>query len=63
VRSRGCWVCWYADHPLLPLSNAVAMINMDMIGRMRDNKVYLGGSGSGNTLKATIEKLLPPIRS
>jgi len=31
------------------------MINMDMIGRMRDNKVYLGGSGSGNTLKATMK--------
>jgi hypothetical protein len=50
---------WYAEHPLLPLSNAVAMINLDMIGRMRDNKLYLGGANSGTTLKATIEKLLP----
>jgi hypothetical protein len=50
---------YYADHPLLPLDKAVAMINLDMIGRMRDNKLYLGGSASGTTLKATIEKLLP----
>ena len=50
---------WYADHPMLPLSNAVAMINLDMIGRMRDNKLYLGGSASGTTFKATLEKLLP----
>ncbi len=50
---------WYADHPMLPLANAVAMINLDMIGRMRDNKLYLGGTASGTTLKATIEKLLP----
>jgi membrane-associated protease RseP (regulator of RpoE activity) len=35
------------------------MINLDMIGRMRDNKLYIGGSASGSTLKATLEKLLP----
>ena len=29
---------YYADHPELPLENAVAMINMDMIGRMRDEQ-------------------------
>ena len=40
---------YYADHPLLPLAKAVAMINLDMIGRMRDNKLYVGGSASGST--------------
>ncbi|HTS63963.1 MAG TPA: M28 family peptidase [Candidatus Acidoferrales bacterium] len=50
---------YYADHPLLPLKDAVAMINLDMIGRMRDNKLYLGGSASGTTLKAIVEKALP----
>jgi Zn-dependent M28 family amino/carboxypeptidase len=50
---------WYADHAMLPLANAVAMINLDMIGRMRDNKLYLGGASSGTTLKATVEKLIP----
>ena len=50
---------WYADHPMLPLDNAVAMINLDMIGRMRDNKLYIGGAGTGTTLKATVEKLMP----
>src|SRR6478672_3188689 len=50
---------YYADHPLLPLGKAVAMINLDMIGRMRDNKLYLGGADSGSTLKATIEKIIP----
>jgi hypothetical protein len=50
---------WYADHPMLPLSGAVAMINLDMIGRMRDDKLYLGGTASGTTLKATVEKLIP----
>ena len=50
---------YYAEHPLLPLKDAVAMINLDMIGRMRDNKLYLGGASSGTTLKATVEKALP----
>ena len=50
---------YYADHPLLPLANAVAMVNLDMIGRMRDNKLYLGGSASGSTLKPMLEKLIP----
>ena len=33
---------YYVDHPELPLAKAVAMINMDMIGRVRDHKVYAG---------------------
>ena len=49
---------YYADHPLLPLSGAVAMINLDMIGRMRENKLYIGGSASGSNLKPMLEKLI-----
>jgi len=40
---------YYVNHPVLPLANAVAMINMDMIGRVRDRKVYVGGVGTGTT--------------
>jgi hypothetical protein len=47
---------YYANHPLLPLNNAVAMINMDMIGRLRNNKVYVGGVGTGSTFKPIVEK-------
>jgi len=50
---------YYADHPLLPLAQAVAMINLDMIGRMRDNKLYIGGAASGSTLKPMLERLIP----
>jgi hypothetical protein len=50
---------YYTDHPLLPLKEAVAMVNLDMIGRMRDNKLYLGGTSSGTTLKSMVEKELP----
>ena len=49
---------YYVDHPLLPLDKAAAMINLDMIGRMRD-KAYIGGSGSGTTLRPMLEQMLP----
>jgi hypothetical protein len=32
------------------------MINMDMIGRLRNNKLYIGGVGTGSTFKALVEQ-------
>ena len=49
---------YYVDHPLLPLDKAVAMINLDMIGRMKD-KLYVGASGTGSDLRPILEKMLP----
>ncbi len=46
---------YYVNHPLLPLANAVVMINMDMIGRVKDGRVFVGGTGTGDTLKAALE--------
>jgi Zn-dependent M28 family amino/carboxypeptidase len=37
---------YYVNHPLLPLANTVAMINMDMIGRMKDGRLIIGGVGT-----------------
>jgi hypothetical protein len=37
---------FYVNHPLAPLDKTVAMINMDMIGRMKDNKLIIGGVGT-----------------
>ncbi|MDQ6760113.1 MAG: M28 family peptidase [Acidobacteriota bacterium] len=41
---------YYVNHPELPLNKAVAMINMDMIGRIREEKVFISGAGTGTTL-------------
>jgi hypothetical protein len=46
---------YYVNHPALPLEKAAAMINMDMIGRVKDGRVFIGGVGTGDTLKATLE--------
>ena len=51
---------YYTGHPLLPLNNAVTMINMHMIGRIRGGKVYVNGTGTGSTLDKLVESIKPP---
>jgi hypothetical protein len=34
---------YYTANPTLPLEKAVAMINLDMIGRLRHDRIYIGG--------------------
>ena len=46
----------WVKEPTRPLNKAVAMINMDMIGRIRDEKVYVGGIGTGSTFKTVMEQ-------
>ncbi len=46
----------WVQNPTRPLDKAVAMLNMDMIGRIKDQKIYIGGVGTGSTLKADVEK-------
>jgi hypothetical protein len=46
----------WVQEPTLPLDKAVAMLNMDMIGRIKDDKIYIGGVGTGSTLKSTLEQ-------
>jgi aminopeptidase YwaD len=46
---------YYVDHPLRPLENTVAMINMDMIGRMKNNKLIVGGVGTAEGWRKLID--------
>jgi len=46
----------WVKEPTRPLAKAVAMINMDMIGRIKDDTVYIGGVGTGSTFKAVLEQ-------
>ncbi|MCX6926058.1 MAG: M28 family peptidase [Verrucomicrobia bacterium] len=47
---------WFAEHPLLPLTNVVAYLNFDMVGRLRENKLTLQGVGSSPAWTKLIEK-------
>ena len=49
---------YYVQHPDLPLAQAVAMINMDMIGRVREGKIYIGGSDTGTTLRPLLNQVV-----
>ena len=44
----------YVQHPAVPLDKTVLMVNLDMVGRVRDGRVYIGGVDSGTTLRAVI---------
>jgi aminopeptidase YwaD len=46
----------WVKEPTRPLAKAVAMINMDMIGRIKDDKVYIGGVGTGSTFKTVLDQ-------
>ncbi|HUO43385.1 MAG TPA: M28 family peptidase [Burkholderiales bacterium] len=46
----------YAEHPLLPLTDEIAYINFDMVGRLRENRLMLQGIGSSSAWRTLIEK-------
>lgn len=48
---------YYVNHPQLPLQNAALMINLDMIGRIRDGKVMVTGAQAGSNLRAALQAL------
>jgi hypothetical protein len=55
----------YVQNPSLPLEQTVAMLNMDMIGRLRDGALHVGGVGTAAELRAMVEGVnmvhLPPV--
>jgi aminopeptidase YwaD len=46
---------FYVNNPIFPLDKTVAMINMDMIGRLRDGKLTVGGIGTASEWKNLVE--------
>lgn len=47
----------YADNPVVPVERTVAMINMDMVGRLKDRNLTVGGIGSSVEWKDLVEGL------
>ena len=37
---------WYANHPAIPLEETVAMVNLDMVGRLEDGEMIVYGMGT-----------------
>ena len=47
---------YYIEHPKFPAENTIAMINMDMIGRLTGNKLTAIGVGSAKEWEGLIDK-------
>jgi Tol biopolymer transport system component len=47
---------YFAEHPLLPLTNIMAYLNFDMVGRLHENKLMVQGAGSSPLWHKEIEK-------
>ncbi|HEX8723698.1 MAG TPA: M28 family peptidase [Pyrinomonadaceae bacterium] len=46
----------YVEHPAFPLGQTAAMVNMDMIGRLRDGALSVGGVGTASELRRLVEE-------
>lgn len=46
----------YTKNPLFPLENTVAMLNMDMVGRLKDEKLIVHGTGTAPELDVLVDK-------
>jgi hypothetical protein len=46
---------YYTAHPEFPLDQTITMINMDMIGRVSKNRLYVGGTGTSPGFKKLLE--------
>lgn len=46
----------FVEHAPLPLSNVVAYLNFDMVGRLREDRLLLQGVGSSTVWKRMIER-------
>lgn len=47
----------YVRDPLIPLNQTVAMLNMDMVGRLRDEKLTIYGTGTASEFDALVDQL------
>ena len=50
---------FYVSNPAFPLVKTVAMINMDMVGRLKDDKLTVGGIGTAGEWKSLVDRKNP----
>lgn len=48
---------YFVEHPPVPLERVIAMINLDMIGRLKDNTLIVYGLGTSPVWKPLLERL------
>ena len=53
---------YFVEHSPLPVKNIVAMLNLDMVGAMKDDKLVALGSESAPEWKPLLERLGPELK-
>jgi hypothetical protein len=48
---------YYVNHPIYPLSTTMAMINLDMVGRLRQKRLIVYGSRTATEFPALLDSL------
>jgi hypothetical protein len=48
---------YYVNNPSWPLDRTVAMINLDMVGRLTKDKLNVGGVGTATEFRSLVEKM------
>ena len=51
----------YVESPLIPPDRTIAMINLDMIGRVSRNRLYVGGVGTSPQFRQWIQEENQPV--
>ena len=51
----------FVNYPTIELENAVAMLNFDMIGRLNNNRVFVGGVGTSPDFESLLDRFNEPI--
>lgn len=51
----------YVQDPLVPLSSTIAMLNLDMVGRLRDGKLTMYGTGTAAEWPSLIDQANAPL--
>ena len=46
---------WFVNHPPVPLGSIVAMLNFDMVGRLRNDKLIVYGTSTATELKGILD--------
>jgi aminopeptidase YwaD len=52
---------YYVNNPVFPLDKTIAMINLDMVGRLKDDKLTIGGIGTASEWKQLVEAKNPRV--
>lgn len=47
----------FVQHPPIPLTRVAAMINLDMVGRMKNNALIIGGTGTTPSWKPILDRV------